>query len=66
VGEEYISLSFWLWSFLHCPVTSSLLGPKESTTTTTTTTTYKIYYTLVIVLGQRECKRWMTFELLFV
>jgi hypothetical protein len=63
VGEEYILLSFWLWSFLHCPVTSTVLGPKG---TTTTTTTYKIYHTLVIILGQRDCKRWMTFELLFV
>jgi hypothetical protein len=28
-GEEYSSLSFSLWSFLHFPVTSSLLGPNH-------------------------------------
>ena len=28
VGEKYRSLSYSLWSFLHSPVTSSLLGPN--------------------------------------
>ena len=32
VGEEYRSLSFSLYSFLHSPVTSSLLGPNFSST----------------------------------
>jgi hypothetical protein len=30
VGEEYISWCSSLWSFLHSPMTSSLLGPKFS------------------------------------
>jgi hypothetical protein len=29
VGEEYRSRSSLLWSFLHNPVTSSLLGPNQ-------------------------------------
>jgi hypothetical protein len=28
VGEEYRSLSYSLWSFLHSPVTSSFLDPN--------------------------------------
>jgi hypothetical protein len=28
LGEEYISWNFSLWSFLHSPVISSLLGPN--------------------------------------
>jgi len=32
VGEEYRSLSSSLYSFLHSPVTSSLLGPNISST----------------------------------
>jgi hypothetical protein len=28
VGEQYRSWSFSLWSFLHSPVTPSLLGPN--------------------------------------
>jgi hypothetical protein len=32
LDEEYRSRSFSLWSFLHSPVTSSLLGPNISTT----------------------------------
>jgi hypothetical protein len=28
LGEEYRSWSSSLWSFLHSPVTSSLLGPN--------------------------------------
>jgi hypothetical protein len=30
VDEEYSSWSFSVWSFLHLPVTSSLLGPNSS------------------------------------
>jgi hypothetical protein len=29
LGEEYKSWSFSIWSFLHSPVTSSLLGPDN-------------------------------------
>jgi hypothetical protein len=29
VGEQYRSLSFSLWNFLHSPVTSILLGPNS-------------------------------------
>jgi hypothetical protein len=29
LGDEYRSLSFSLWSFLHSLVTSSLLGPRD-------------------------------------
>jgi hypothetical protein len=28
LGEDYWSLSSWLWSFLHFPVTSSFLCPN--------------------------------------
>jgi hypothetical protein len=30
VGEEYRSLRFSVYRFLHSPVTSSLIGPKYS------------------------------------
>jgi hypothetical protein len=33
LGEEYRSLSSWIWTFLHSPVAPSLSGPNISLNT---------------------------------